>query len=417
MGSAPSRTSRSKSGNIYRAETGKVDANGEESRVLVTEEATVEGLTQLRECQEFCHPSKHWTVRLLTIRNLEVLCCRWSPDDEVIAAGYFDGGIRLWDVRAGTLLHTEHLDDSEDQECLERGIRYRCPDPPPEFCITDMEWKRGCKGHARELLVTDSEGGAFVYKVPCEAGSAMSLSWNVKEAAEITACDWVYDGAQIAVGGRARCINIYDLETKRSVSSLSAMVADPSASLGERLHLAENVTGHRNRIFEIRAAHHDPNLLLSAAWDHCALLWDLRSATVVRCFTSEDLVMNGGEPADITQTGDMVVTASDIKAGDVSLWDVGGRGIVAKVPMPFSRPTSVQFSKDGMSSDIVAGVSGLGSCATLRRTEGRADEGWTLAATGWSPRRADVWSVDWAHRSKRICLGAADGSIAIMADR
>lgn len=386
--------------------------------MLVTEEATVEGLNELRECREFCHPSKSWTVRLLTVRNLEVLSCRWSPDDDIIAAGYFDGGIRLWDVHSGALLHTEHLDDVEDAECLERGIKYRSPDPPPEFCITDMEWKRGCKGHSRELLVTDSDGGVFVYKVPCSADDAMSLSWTVREDAEITACDWLFDGTQVAAGGKSRSINIYDLETKRSISSLQAMRPDPLASLAQRAHEVQNITGHRNRVFEIRAAHHDPNLLLSAAWDHCALLWDLRSASVVRCFTSEDLVMNGGEPADISQTGDIVVTASDIKGGDVTLWDVGGRGVVTKLPMPFSRPTSVQFSKDGMSSDIVVGVSGLGSCATLRRTEVKSGgTDWTLVASGWSPKRSDVWSVDWAHRSKRVCLGAVDGSIAIVADR
>mmetsp|Transcript_137425 Transcript_137425/g.426959 ORF Transcript_137425/g.426959 Transcript_137425/m.426959 type:complete len:164 (+) Transcript_137425:534-1025(+) len=163
---------------------------------------------------------------------------------------------------------------------------------------------------------------------------------------------------------------------------------------------------------------------MSASWDHAALLWDLRSANVVRSFTAPDLVMNGGEPADISTAGDMVVTASDIEAGDVALWDTGGRGVVDKVPCAYSRPTSVQFSKDAASQDVAVGSHGMATCGFLRRSEGKAsgDEvpRWTLRFTGWAPQTSDsaqdVWAVDWAHRSKKVCVGSLNGAVSVLAE-
>mmetsp|Transcript_43707 Transcript_43707/g.126210 ORF Transcript_43707/g.126210 Transcript_43707/m.126210 type:complete len:411 (+) Transcript_43707:3-1235(+) len=410
MGSGASRTKRSSSGVLYREKTGE---DGVFQKI--SKEFTVVGLRDLSSIRELAHPSSSWRARLLASRCVEVLSCRWSPDDELIAAAYFDGGVRLWDATKGTLVHTIHLDDGEDEENVARGIKYFSQDDMIEECTTCMQWRPGAMRDQRQLLTVDTEGKVAIYNVPRGLGEEkVPPVWHMKEDRELRSCDWLHgDDRHIAVGGFAKTISLYDVETSKLLTTLH-----------KKLTATDRITGHSKRIHVVRCGLHDPNVILSAAWDHLALLWDVRSANVVRWFSAPDLVMNGGEPADLSTAGDMVVTASDMEAGDITLWDTGGRGIVDKVPCAYSRPTSVQFSKDPASADIAVGSRGMAICGFMRRSEdssrGQEERSWSLRFTGWSPQSQDapqdVWAVDWAYRSKKVCVGAVDGTVSILSE-
>lgn len=362
---------------------------------------------------EIDHPSAHWQARLLTARMIECLSVCWSPDDELIAAGYADGAMRIFDPRTGSRLYTAHLDDNEDDECVARGIKYRAKEDPLDAppCITAIRWKPEAKKDKRELLTVDQSGKVTVYKV--QSGEKPQEKFCLREDefnhGQLAACDWVFSGDQVAVAGLKKVVFIYDIEARKPVVELKG-----GPSIGEESILAH----HRSRILEVRCAAHDPQIVLSAAWDHAALLWDLRTGCVVRAFTTPELVMNGGRPADISSSGDMVCTASDITGGDITLWDTGGRGIVAKEPCLAARPTCVVFSRDASSSDIAAGSGGYGNVGTLRRSQvGRGEsKAWKLDFTSWATTPADVWAIDWANKSKRICVGCQDGGLAILSE-
>merc|ERR1719271_658617 len=147
---------------------------------------------------EMNHPSADWQARLLTARMIECLSVCWSPDDELIAAGYADGAMRIFDSRTGARLYTAHLDDTEDHECVARGIKYRAKedplDPPPS--ITAIRWKPEAKKDKRELLTVDSNGTVCVYKVQSGERPQQKICLREDEFkhGSLAACDWVVSG-------------------------------------------------------------------------------------------------------------------------------------------------------------------------------------------------------------------------------
>jgi len=366
----------------------------------------------LKVHQEILHPSKTWQFRIATVRAIQVFDVRWSPDDELIAAGYVDGGLRFFTPK-GKLVKSYNVDDQEDPECIERGIRYRAKmSLEPTSTITGLRWQPGKKGRAKRLASCDSKGTVRCYSVPGTGLEAAKMLWqqeaSVTQHGPTQCLDWLVDGSKVLVGGTARRIYCLDPNSGDTVATCGS--DDPSVKMC-----------HANRILSIRAATHCPNTFLSAGWDNIVMMWDVRTAEVVRTFSKSKHVFKGGDPVDISQSGECVVSASSEVGGEILMWDSGGSGVLASTDMSVSAGsvTCCQFSKDYTSADIGVGTEGEASCTFVRRNDRVAPKNvggrsWTLAHSAHAPMKASIWCMDFAHTSRKAAVGSTDGVVSIV---
>jgi COMPASS component SWD3 len=75
------------------------------------------------------------------------------------------------------------------------------------------------------------------------------------------AVEFNQDGSILATGGRDRHVRLYDEQTKSLICAMKEK---------------GKVCGHANRIFAVKFAKHDQNMMASGGWDHNLFLYDIR---------------------------------------------------------------------------------------------------------------------------------------------
>jgi COMPASS component SWD3 len=100
------------------------------------------------------------------------------------------------------------------------------------------------------------------------------------------------------------------------------------------------LTGHSNRIFAIKFAAHDPNLLLSGGWDQSILLWDLRAEKPVRSMFGPSIC---GDSLDVNSK--YVLTGSYRMDKQLQLWDLGSGEVVCDYHWPSENPVMLYAAK------------------------------------------------------------------------
>lgn len=99
------------------------------------------------------------------------------------------------------------------------------------------------------LLVANTNGRIYQY-----TGKTGKEIWNSEEADNyILSVDYKADGLMFATGGKDNVVRLYDEKTKKIVNELKSV--------------EWNKVGHNNRIFCVKFAKNDPNMLFSGGWD------------------------------------------------------------------------------------------------------------------------------------------------------
>ena len=209
----------------------------------------------------------------------------WSPDGSRIVSGCSNGDMYIWNVEVGQWLH--HLPKHEYRSTV-ASVAWS----PSDDFIASASWD----GNA---YVWEAEVGQLMQTIDLHTGTGSafpySLSWNL-------------NGSQIAVQGRGR-IFIWDVRAERfslSVQYGRAIYGLKWSPNGETL-----VHGELEGIIQ---------------------LWDAINGELQETLEVGGRVISLGWSPDSTQLATHIASASDVREGQIQVWDVAIDEVVAELP-------------------------------------------------------------------------------------
>ena len=172
---------------------------------------------------------------------------KFDPFERTIAASYFDGTIKLFEVGSGKL------------KCVMNA------DLNPEYAVNNIRWRPGNSlGESDTLISVDVQGNI--------------KSWNSEKGKEracvtlpdvqLSGLDYKPDGTQFVVAGSDKVPKLYDDTTMKMVTELDTFNSGHA--------------GHSNRIFCAKFDPSDGNIVLTGGWDNTVIIHDLRQKGPVR---------------------------------------------------------------------------------------------------------------------------------------
>ncbi len=219
---------------------------------------------------------------------------RFSPDGKFLAAGCGDGAIRVFNAATGKLSYNLNVNNASEMPCT--SVRFR-----PAGARTK-----------NVLLSVNSDGVAQYWHIT--SGKCLHTIGST-EGNQLYAVDYRDDGAMFATAGKDYAVRVYDEATKSILSTLA----------GGRITSASS-PGHSNRVFSVKFAGIDPNILLSGGWDNTVQIWDLRCQLSVRSIFGPHIC---GDSLDMNRTD--ILTGSWRPEDPLETWDFGTGKLIEKV--------------------------------------------------------------------------------------
>lgn len=319
--------------------------------------------------------------------NAEIMCVRFSPDDEYIAASCSNGTIRIYNTQSGRIESLIH-------------------DGTSKMPISQLRWRpHTTLSKTKHVLVsTSTENNGLIQHWHVKSGKSLNTI-QIKDC-QLFCLDYHTNASQFAVTGEDRQVRIYDEATKREIQTLDG---------GDSV----NTAGHSNRVFSIKYHPTDHNLILTAGWDNTVQFWDTRKGHSVQSIYGIHMC---GDGLDISQDGTRMLTASwrlgkeiskednplqifdirklpntDMKPPRIDIpWDAKGRGQ--------SMLFAAQFSRDPASKYFVAGGSKSNEAKVFMRSPSNADQYEPFGAVVGLPH--PVFTVDFSNNGKKVALGS-----------
>ncbi|CAM9300076.1 unnamed protein product, partial [Discosporangium mesarthrocarpum] len=211
---------------------------------------------------------------LFPVVELPCTCADFRPDvggaktGNVLVAGYSTGAIKHWHVPSG------------------------------KVCFSLKVWGAGFSG-APGLTYLDDEA-CLTATWGGQAGTGHS-DFGV----QVLCCAYARDGKTFAAGASDSLIRVYDDNTKGLVARLR-----PGVGLGAN-------AGHSSRVFSVKFTPSDPNILVSAGWDRCVHIWDVKRESTIRSIFGPHVC---GDSLDVV--GNAILTGSWRSHTQVELWDL-----------------------------------------------------------------------------------------------
>jgi len=135
---------------------------------------------------------------------------------------------------------------------------------------------------------------------------------------EINCMDFSPEGDSFATAGKDHVIRIYDDETKKVTSRLQGYI--------------NKNCGHSNRVFCLKYNPHDPNMLISGAWDNLVLIWDIREQLPVSHILGPNI---SGESLDIS--GNKLLIGSWAESDKLEIVDLRTLEVTSKLEWPYKK--------------------------------------------------------------------------------
>jgi len=303
----------------------------------------------------------------------EDFALRFDPRDVFIAAGGYDGKVRVYSALSGQL-HNELL------HVAERTEFERVP------MVTSLRW-RGA-GH---LLISTHTDGAINYWRPASG----RLVHQLTEEADIYALDVDAEGVGFATGSSDSKVRLYDGVKHCLVGALEPQ--GPQAP------------GHSSRVFSLKFSS-DSRLLLSGGWDSTIHVWDTRTHRAIGALLGAYMC---GDALDLKD--DTVLAGSWQPKRQIQLYSLRMMSLLKAVPWAVHKGDledschvySVQFAKTGPALILAAGS---------RNNEARFFEatGRNRPLAGIASVEKAIYSVDFANTSQKAALACGDGCIRIL---
>lgn len=304
-------------------------------------------------------------------RGNEDFAVRFDPRDVFLAAGGYDGRVRVYSALSGQL-HNELL------HVAERTEFERVP------MVTSLRWR----GH---LLLSTHTDGAINYWRPASG----RLVHQLTEEADIYALDVDAEKVGFATGSSDSKVRLYD-----GVKHCLAGVLEPQGP---------QAPGHSSRVFSLKFSS-DSRLLLSGGWDSTIHIWDTRIHRAVGALLGAYMC---GDALDLKD--DTVLAGSWQPKRQIQLYSLRTMSLLKAVAWPLHRDDledschvySVQFAKSGPAVILAAGS---------RNNEARFFEanGSNRPLAGIGQVEKAVYSVDFANSSQRAALACGDGCVRIV---
>lgn len=311
----------------------------------------------------------------------EVFCVRFSPDGKFLTAGCGDGAIRVFNTATGVL--TYNLQGGSSIALPTTSIRFRP--------VT-------ASSRTRNVFLAANAAGAVQH---WHMTSGKCLHTLEDDDNQVYALDYNEEGTQFATAGKDKAVRIYDEATKTVISKMEG---------GARMS-SSDTPGHSNRVFSVKYAPSDQNIVVSGGWDNTVQFWDIRQGSAVRSLYGPHIC---GDALDIVKNE--VVTGSWRPDNQLELWDFGTGAKITTIPFntTFGSTNScmlyaAQFSKESQGHFIAAGGSGSNEAKVFDHSNGNALVG---TVTGLS---RGVFTVDFsAGEFGKFAIAGGDATIRII---
>jgi len=244
----------------------------------------------------------------------------------------------------------------------------------------------------------DSDGQV----VHWNAQSGKYVSTLTERENQVLCVDYFPDGQKFATAGYDRKIRIYDEQTRNLFQTLYR---------GD----GHSTCGHSNHVNSLKCHPVQTNILFSGGWDNTVQMWDMRQE---KSFRSLSNVTICGDTLDFDASSDSLLTGSCRTRDALQLWDFGTGKLAQSVPVHTNDTESLssrsmlfaaQFSKDQESKMIGSGGHQV-SEAKFHSREGNE----TTVFGALVGLEKPVFSLDFAHNSRAIAVGAADGGVRVI---
>lgn len=343
------------------------------------------------------------------------LVVRFSCDDSMVAAGYSDGTVRVYDARTG-----------EPRGNLEvPRVQTDLPAPVMRFSPQQTIMQKMTR---QILLVGTVDKGLQQWDLSRPTEALLYNAHPDDSIDQILALDYHPDGRLFAVagtdksdGGREKqghaAVRIFDDNTKKRVMALE---------------------GHQNRITCLRYAGDDSprGLLVSGGFDGLRI-WDVREK---RCAHT---LMHGaagvelcGDAVDIR--GTTLLTASYRTSRQLQQWDLRTGRLLNSVPLPTPSAGdaegqaggralfAAQFAKDRKHGSRLFAASGSGCWPLQIFARGAASSLATKAGVGSSlvshvscvatpsVMPGAIFGLDWSHEGMRLALASSTEGVVLV---
>jgi len=319
--------------------------------------------------------SKHLTeFKSYGSGTVDLLCCRFDPDDTFIATGSSEGMVNVYSLSENKPTHI--MNGAEVS-----GIP-----------ITSLRWRphTGISKTKHVLVSSCADGNVSHWHVP----SGKLLHRMSEPDNQILCLDYNTDGSNFATAGKDRKIRIYDEGTKSLLVELAGGFWQ--------------YPGHSNRIFSIKFNPQDPNIILSAGWDNTIYFWDIRDG---KSFGSIYGPAISGDALDIR--GNQILTGSWRNKDQLELWDYASRKKISNIDWEPGYNTenayvySCEFSKAN-DNTILAGCSNRNEVAVFDKKEDHKVIGKI------SDIAKGVYSVDYANKMDLFGFCGGDGRVHVV---
>ncbi|KAI5058261.1 hypothetical protein GOP47_0026949 [Adiantum capillus-veneris] len=272
------------------------------------------------------------TARLITFKpsltisvdGHEATCSCFSEDGSWLAISHTSGIIQIYRVLDGALSFTLNKQNAQKYPSLSMCFR------PSEGLFS-----------TKNVLISADVGGHIHH---WHATSGKLISTIQEPGNEIFSIVHQETGVLFATAGLDTKVRIYDGLTRK----MSVILDEGNGS---------STAGHTNRVFALKWASIDTNVLISGGWDKTIQLWDLRVGKSVRSIYGPYLC---GASLDLDMNTKRILTGSWRTVEQLQEWDYGSGALIRTLMWPQSmnleKPCQIYSAcyGRGMAQNLVA---------------------------------------------------------------
>lgn len=371
----------------------------------------------------------HLSEALPQVRNckLGASCCtlRFSPEGGQLAGGFFDGGIRIFDVDTVSMAHCLNLPrgmggtlgQETDGTVMDMEGKVR-------DAIVNLQWHPG-GGRAAVVGTVDTAGTVQLWEVPRHRDPQQPrLLAQTIAGTSLSACSFSSDGSKFVVAGAERTINVFDM-----VGGIGQIGLSGAGVYGAGASVSGRITGHTLAVVSLRCHPQNPSVFVSSGLDQQVAIWDLRAgADAVFAFRGPHL---NSDSMDISRDGNLLLTGSHRSESALELYDIRGvmptsgdapDGTAVPPPIPLLTPEGDQplsstlcfgASWDAGENKVIAVAGEKENVARIfERTTGGQHQLYDLGTIQGQDHA--FWSSAVSADGQTAAFGCSDGAVCLV---